>query len=117
MPMSAKARMHRLFTNGGCLDVAIDHGFFNEWSFLAGIEEMAEAVRTGTSMSVAVYSPTSSTTPLLTLVGAVDTGVNHIRLGQVLSNPTVPTFTLDEVVLTDRTEALAAPSPAKTQVK
>ncbi|MEK7764795.1 MAG: aldolase, partial [bacterium] len=29
-----------------CLDVAVDHGMFNERSFLAGIEDMAAAVRT-----------------------------------------------------------------------
>jgi len=31
--------------DGKCFDVAIDHGFFNEPSFLRGIEDMAEAVR------------------------------------------------------------------------
>ena len=41
MRMSTKARMNRLFTNGGCLDVAIDHGVCNEPSFLAGLEDMA----------------------------------------------------------------------------
>jgi class I fructose-bisphosphate aldolase len=42
------ARIHRLFNprTGRCLDVAVDHGFFNEGSFLAGIENMAQAVAT-----------------------------------------------------------------------
>ena len=42
------ARLHRLFNprTGRCLDVAIDHGFFNEGPFLAGIEDMARAVAT-----------------------------------------------------------------------
>jgi len=31
---------------GKCFDVAIDHGFFNEYSFLSGIENMQQAVRT-----------------------------------------------------------------------
>jgi class I fructose-bisphosphate aldolase len=39
--------MNRMFsTTGKCFDVAIDHGFFNESSFLAGIENMEEAVNT-----------------------------------------------------------------------
>ena len=38
-------RLRRLFAaDGRCLDVAIDHGFFNEGSFLAGIEDMPAAV-------------------------------------------------------------------------
>lgn len=42
-----QARLHRLFgADGKCFDVAIDHGFFNERAFLAGIEDMAGAVRT-----------------------------------------------------------------------
>jgi fructose-bisphosphate aldolase, class I len=42
------ARLHRLFNprTGRCLDVAIDHGFFGEGAFLAGIEDMARAVAT-----------------------------------------------------------------------
>ncbi len=39
-------RLNRLFhpRSGNCLDVAVDHGFFNEGSFLAGIEDMESAV-------------------------------------------------------------------------
>lgn len=44
--MSAKMRMNRMFSpEGKCFDVAIDHGFFNEFSFLSSIEDMGEAVR------------------------------------------------------------------------
>jgi len=41
-------RLHRLFhpASRRCFDVAIDHGFFNEASFLAGIEDMPRAVAT-----------------------------------------------------------------------
>ena len=40
------ARLHRLFNprTGRCFDVALDHGFFNEGSFLAGIENLPKAV-------------------------------------------------------------------------
>lgn len=45
--MSVQPRLNRLFaTDGTCFDVAIDHGFFNERTFLAGIEDMAAAIRT-----------------------------------------------------------------------
>ncbi len=45
--MSVQPRLNRLFAaDGTCFDVAIDHGFFNEYSFLAGIEDIAGAVRT-----------------------------------------------------------------------
>jgi len=38
-------RLNRLFAvDGRCFDVAMDHGFFNESSFLSGIEHMADAV-------------------------------------------------------------------------
>lgn len=40
-------RLNRLFngSSGRCFDVAIDHGFFNELSFLKGIEDIAQAIR------------------------------------------------------------------------
>src|SRR5690606_5138210 len=39
--------LNRLFnsTSGHCFDVAIDHGFFNEYSFLNGIENVEKAVQ------------------------------------------------------------------------
>lgn len=41
-----KARLNRLFNprSGRCFDVAIDHGFFNEGSFLAGIEDIRRTI-------------------------------------------------------------------------
>ena len=40
-----KYRLNRLFSaSGNCLDVAIDHGFFIEVSFLTSIEDMEKAV-------------------------------------------------------------------------
>lgn len=41
-------RMSRLFDarSGRCFDVAVDHGFFGEAAFLAGIEDLGAAVRT-----------------------------------------------------------------------
>jgi len=45
--MSVQPRLNRLFAaDGACFDVAIEHGFFNEYSFLAGIEDLPAAVAT-----------------------------------------------------------------------
>ncbi|MAS37706.1 MAG: aldolase [Anaerolineaceae bacterium] len=42
---SHKVRLNRLFnTSGKCLDVAIDHGVFNEYSFLDGLENVEKVV-------------------------------------------------------------------------
>ncbi|WP_254447893.1 class I fructose-bisphosphate aldolase [Ruegeria arenilitoris] len=38
--------MNRMFTNGGCLDVAVDHGVCNEPSFMVGLEDMAAVMDT-----------------------------------------------------------------------
>ena len=47
VPEMSKPRLNRLMAaDGKCFDVAIDHGFFNELSFLGGIENMADAVKT-----------------------------------------------------------------------
>jgi DhnA family fructose-bisphosphate aldolase class Ia len=42
------ARLNRLFNprTRRCFDVALDHGFFNEGSFLAGIENLPRAIET-----------------------------------------------------------------------
>jgi DhnA family fructose-bisphosphate aldolase class Ia len=45
--MSVTPRINRLFAHDGkCLDVALDHGLFNEPSFLQGIEDMRRSVST-----------------------------------------------------------------------
>jgi DhnA family fructose-bisphosphate aldolase class Ia len=45
--MSVQARLNRLFApDGNCFDVAVDHGFFGEKDFLAGIENMHHAIKT-----------------------------------------------------------------------
>jgi len=42
------ARLNRLFNpkSNRCFDVAIDHGFFNEYGFLSGIEDIGHAIST-----------------------------------------------------------------------
>jgi DhnA family fructose-bisphosphate aldolase class Ia len=47
-PSMKAARLNRLFhaKSRRCFDVAIDHGFFNEYSFLSGIENIERAIAT-----------------------------------------------------------------------
>jgi fructose-bisphosphate aldolase, class I len=43
--VSVEPRLCRLFAaDGRCFDVAVDHGFFGEPRFLAGIEDLAAAL-------------------------------------------------------------------------
>lgn len=45
MYVSPKVRLNRMFNESGrCLDVAIDHGVFNEYSFLDGLENVENVV-------------------------------------------------------------------------
>ena len=44
MRINQKVRLNRLFNNGRCLDVAIDHGVCNEPSFLDGLEDVSSVV-------------------------------------------------------------------------
>ncbi|WP_240420162.1 class I fructose-bisphosphate aldolase [Paenibacillus periandrae] len=47
MSLQLKPRLNRMFSaQGKCFDVAVDHGFFNEYGFLAGIENMKQAIAT-----------------------------------------------------------------------
>ncbi len=45
MRENRKVRMNRLFGNGRCLDVAVDHGVCNEPSFLDGLENMPAVIK------------------------------------------------------------------------
>ncbi len=70
--MSVSARMNRLFAaDGKCFDVAIDHGFFNERTFLNGIEDLGAAVRTVVAAGPdAIQLPPGSARHLQSLPGA-----------------------------------------------
>ena len=49
LPVFMKSyRLNRLFNakSNRCFDVAMDHGFFNEYGFLSGIEDLGRAVQT-----------------------------------------------------------------------
>ncbi len=64
--MSVAPRLKRLFAaDGRCFDVAIDHGVFNEPSFLGGIEDMPAAVRTIVAANPDAIQLTPGQAPLL----------------------------------------------------
>ena len=53
-----RARMNHLFAaSGNFLDVAIDHGMFNEASFLGGIKDVPAAIRTIAAAPDAIQLP------------------------------------------------------------
>ncbi len=60
-------RLNRLFNarSGRCFDVAIDHGFFNEYAFLSGIENLEAAVRTLVEAAPDAIQLTVGQAPLL----------------------------------------------------
>ncbi len=64
--MNATPRLKRLLAaDGRCFDVAIDHGFFNERSFLGGIEDMQQAVSTIVDAAPDAIQLTTGLAPLL----------------------------------------------------
>lgn len=68
--MSTAYRLNRLFhpRSGRCLDVAVDHGFFGEPSFLAGIEDLPSAVRVLVEAAPDAIQLTIGQAPLLQTV-------------------------------------------------
>jgi class I fructose-bisphosphate aldolase len=60
-------RLNRLFNakSNRCFDVAIDHGFFNEHGFLAGIENLEKAVTTLVAAAPDAIQLTVGQAPLL----------------------------------------------------
>lgn len=64
---SKQFRMNRLFNakSNRCFDVAVDHGFFNEGAFLAGIEDLPAAVRTLVEAAPDAIQLTVGQAPLL----------------------------------------------------
>jgi DhnA family fructose-bisphosphate aldolase class Ia len=64
--MNNSPRLQRLLgEDGKCFDVAIDHGFFNEGSFLAGIEDMRRAITVIVAASPDAIQLTVGQAPIL----------------------------------------------------
>ena len=62
-----QARLNRLFNpkSNRCFDVAIDHGFFNEYGFLSGIENLEKAIKTLVAAAPDAIQLTVGQAPLL----------------------------------------------------
>jgi fructose-bisphosphate aldolase, class I len=90
--MGIEPRLNRLLaTDGKCFNVAIDHGLFNERTFLTGIEDMRKAIRT-----IVAARP-----------DAIQLSVGHAMLLQGIRGPLKPAL----VVRTDIANVYGAPLP------
>jgi class I fructose-bisphosphate aldolase len=112
MYVSSKARMHRLFRNGRCLDIAIDHGVCNEPTFLNGLEDIRtvievlaeagpDAVQLNYGQADLLQAAGDKTRPALVLrtdLGNPYNSVRHREMWAVLQNacdPVLPAVHLD----------------------
>ncbi len=94
------ARMNRLFSpSGNCFDVAIDHGMFNERSFLGGIEDMGSAIRTIAAAKPDAIQLPPGTAPLLQAIPGKDKPALVLRtdIANVYGTP-LPATLFSEVI-------------------
>jgi len=94
------ARMNRLFgLSGNCLDVAIDHGMFNECSFLGGIENMHAVIKTVAAAAPDAIQLPPGTAPILQAVPGKERPALVLRtdIANVYGNP-LPTSLFSEVI-------------------
>ena len=94
------ARLNRLFgPSGHCFDVAIDHGMFNEFGFLGGIEDMASAINIVAKAAPDAIQLTPGTAPLLQSIKGRDRPALVLRtdIANVYGNP-LPHHLFSEVI-------------------
>jgi DhnA family fructose-bisphosphate aldolase class Ia len=94
------ARMNRLFApSGHCFDVAIDHGMFNERSFLGGIEDMGAAIRAVAAAKPDAIQLPPGTAPLLQAIPGKDKPALVLRtdIANVYGTP-LPRVLFSEVI-------------------
>lgn len=94
------ARMNRLFApSGNCFDVAIDHGMFNERSFLGGIENMGSAIRAIAAAKPDAIQLPPGTAPLLQAIPGKDKPALVLRtdIANVYGTP-LPRALFSEVI-------------------
>jgi len=96
--------MNRLFRQGKCLDVAIDHGIANEPDFLVGLEDMAsvmtaliaagpDAIQVNYGQADLLQNATRRDKPALVMradVGNAYNTLRHREMWAVLHNPEEP---------------------------
>lgn len=94
------ARMNRLFgVSGNCFDVAIDHGMFNEKTFLGGIEDMHRAIRIVADAKPDAIQLPPGTAPILQAIKGKDRPALVLRtdIANVYGTP-LPRALFSEVV-------------------
>lgn len=103
------ARMNRLFgLSGNCFDVAIDHGMFNERSFLGGIEDMHAAIKTVANAAPDAIQLPPGTAPILQSIPGRDRPALVLRtdIANVYGNP-LPGHLFSEVIADPVEQGLA----------
>lgn len=94
------ARLNRLFgTSGNCFDVAIDHGMFNERTFLAGIENMKTAIQVIAEAKPDAIQLPPGTAPILQAIPGKDRPALVLRtdIANIYGNP-LPSVLFSEVI-------------------
>lgn len=104
MQLSSKVRMNRLFNNGKCTDVAIDHGIANEPDFLIGTEDIErvmgnliaarpDAIQVNYGRADLLQRAPQREKPALVMrtdVGNAYNSARHREMWAVLHNPEAP---------------------------
>ena len=94
------ARINRLFgTSGNCFDVAIDHGMFNEKTFIPGIENMTKAIQVIADAAPDAIQLPPGTAPILQSIKGKNRPALVLRtdIANVYGNP-LPSMLFSEVI-------------------
>ncbi|MBN9031498.1 MAG: aldolase [Rhizobiales bacterium] len=94
------ARINRLFgTSGNCFDVAIDHGMFNEKTFIPGIENMTKAIQVIADAAPDAIQLPPGTAPILQSIKGKNRPALVLRtdIANVYGNP-LPSSLFSEVI-------------------
>ena len=103
------ARMNRLFgVSGNCFDVAIDHGMFNEKTFLGGIEDMHKAIKIVADAKPDAIQLPPGTAPILQAIPGKDRPALVLRtdIGNVFGTP-LPRALFSDVIERPLEQAMA----------
>jgi DhnA family fructose-bisphosphate aldolase class Ia len=103
------ARINRLFgVSGNCFDVAIDHGMFNEKTFLGGIEDMHKAIRIVADAKPDAIQLPPGTAPILQAIPGKDRPALVLRtdIANVYGTP-LPRVLFSEVIDRPLEQAMA----------
>lgn len=94
------ARINRLFgTSGNCFDVAIDHGMFNEKTFIPGIENMTKAIQVIADAAPDAIQLPPGTAPILQSIKGKSRPALVLRtdIANIYGNP-LPSMLFSEVI-------------------